>query len=623
MTNVKHTYFAPDDAPTGGAPIQETAAPQPVPQPAPAAVPYVPAPVPPRSKTRPVNGRDRLFFFLTLVGSILTIRATLFDGFGVGFAVAVPLFLLMGLVYVFKRTAKGKFFYGLTAVLLLAVGVSFAFHDSVLVKLCAVLWMGLLFLLCGNGLSASLKPDDGGALLLVDTLRTGVVNIFGHLGLPFASFRAARKEDGRKSGPLLTGLLVAVPLLCVLLPLLSSADAAFKTITDAVFGDVAKVVISVLAGLVVFLFLFSYLFASRKGEASALAPLKPVQGKAAATAVNAFLGAVSFVYLVYLFSQLAYVSAAFKFLLPPEFSAADFARQGFFQMAIIALLNLAVLLTVCAVSQKNEKGRVPASTRALLTFICLFTEFCIAAALLRMAKYIGLYGLTYLRVLTAVFMALLALLFVLFIVRLFVPKFGYVRPAIVLCTLVLLAVSFIDLGSVIAEYNYKEYKAGNISVDMTQMANLATGAEPVLIQMALDKDEPYSLQAAAILVERYEYSADVPVSIFNDNVEPDGLFYLEDSEAELSAIYDGLQTTLPKQRAKAAMRDFLKAYPDLVPERFYEEYNDSVNCERGYDPERKHGPIALTVTEDDNGNENVSSATSFAEWYAQAHGTEQ
>ncbi|MBQ3888336.1 MAG: hypothetical protein II738_01190, partial [Clostridia bacterium] len=182
---MKHTYFAPDDAPTGGAPMQETAAPQPVPQPAPqpvpqpapASVPYAPQPLPTRPKTRPVNGRDRLFFFLTLVGSVLTIRATLFDGFGVGFAVAVPLFLLLGLIYVFKRTAKGKFFYGLTAVLLLAVGVSFAFHDSVLVKLCAVLWMGLLFLLCGNGLSASLKPDDGGALLLVDTLRTGVVNI--------------------------------------------------------------------------------------------------------------------------------------------------------------------------------------------------------------------------------------------------------------------------------------------------------------------------------------------------------------------------------------------------------------------------------------------------------------
>ena len=176
-----------------------------------------------------------------------------------------------------------------------------------------------------------------------------------------------------------------------------------------------------------------------------------------------------------------------------------------------------------------------------------------------MLKYISLYGLTHLRVLTSVFMLMLGLIFVVLLFRLFTPKIKYVKAIVIICTVALLCVSVVDTKTVIAEYNYKQYKERKIDIDVEQIGSLGVSGIPTLIKLVECDDEEVASAAEDELYEAY-------VSVY----ERYGLPY-DSSERKIVPVKnDFYEKNLSWIKAKEVLDEYTKSNPQVYEQFFYD-----------------------------------------------------
>ena len=153
------------------------------------------------------------------------------------------------------------------------------------------------------------------------------------------------------------GILLAIPVLMVVIPLLISSDVAFAGFIKSLFENITLTVFKIIVGLIITPFVIAYCFALKNSERKEYTPSK--FGGIDNTIVISFLSAISICYLTYLFSQLAYFFSAFKGFLPEgyEFNVSTYARRGFFEMSAIAAINFLVIFGSLLLSKK-KKGKM-------------------------------------------------------------------------------------------------------------------------------------------------------------------------------------------------------------------------------------------------------------------------
>ena len=116
------------------------------------------------------------------------------------------------------------------------------------------------------------------------------------------------------------------------------------------------------------------------------------------------MSAVALLYLFFSGIQVIYLFLG-KGSLPEGVTYSSYARQGFFQLLFVAVMNLVMVLMNLKFFKRSR------FLNGVLTVICGCTYVMIASAAYRMALYVGEYHLTYLRVLVLWFLLLLAWLF--------------------------------------------------------------------------------------------------------------------------------------------------------------------------------------------------------------------
>ncbi len=225
-----------------------------------------------------------------------------------------------------------------------------------------------------------------------------------------------------------------------------------------------------------------------------------------ALTVNTVLCMVCLVYLVYLFSQLAYFSGGLAGILPEEFTMAEYARRGFFEMSWLSAMNLGL---ICFAIWLIREEKLPRLTKITGAFLALITLFLIVTASAKMFLYISSYGLTWSRVTTEVFMLWLALTTILVAVRLFLPKFGYMK-AVVLTAMVLGTLVFwVDVEVLVVNYNVNAYRSGKLeTVDVSYLNTMGAAAVPRLLELAEDDDPEIAQQAREFLDRENRYTMD-------------------------------------------------------------------------------------------------------------------
>ena len=212
-------------------------------------------------------------------------------------------------------------------------------------------------------------------------------------------------------------------------------------------------------------------------------------------ALNALFGLFVGVQLAVLFGGDGYV------LRTAGLTYAEYAREGFAQLVVVAVLTLAVIAGALRWARTDgaRQGRL---LRALLAVLCVLTLVVLASALHRLGLYEEAYGFTRTRLAVHALLLFVAALFVLVIAALAAGSRDWLgRATVSLAAVGALAFWVSDPDRRIAAHNVERWQAtGRIDVDY--LSRLSADAVPVLTRL------PPALRDRALRVQRGRLARD-------------------------------------------------------------------------------------------------------------------
>ena len=342
----------------------------------------------------------------------------------------------------------------------LALGVSFAIGSNLYFRLWNFLALLLLLPLHALSLSGCCHLPWWRIGMLGERFLLLIWGLFSHLGAAWAALVPPKEHRSRRLGAAAAGMVMALVLVVILVPVLSSADALFAAATASLRTFVSSHLSETLWKLVLALaalpFIFSLLYAL--GHPT---PLKAAQSKAVSAdplAPALVLAALDALYLAFLGVQSAGLFGGAEYLASRGLSYAQWARSGFFQMTGVTVVNLSVLLAALAVSRRG--GRVWTAVRALGAVLILESFLLLASAAWRMGLYIGAYGLSFKRFLTGWGMVMMALFFLCALWKLRRPERYFLRRAVPIALCGWLVLNCIPVDYLVAKDQVDRYLDG-------------------------------------------------------------------------------------------------------------------------------------------------------------------
>ena len=330
-------------------------------------------------------------------------------------------------------------------------------------------------------------------ILLLDYARALCVLPFCALnGLFGALFMGKAKGSGKWIGRILLGVILScVPTFIV--GALLEYDSGFTNLIKEIFsikiGDLFTHLFHLLLAIPMGIAIFSVYVSSADGlgeefvtETSLAETRRSVRVLSSVTVLTAVLPLV-FVYVVFFISQWKYYVSGFTGVLPEDFSYAEYAREGFFQLCIVSVINFIIILAAAFFIRRKDE-RSPVILKLITTVLSVFTLILISTAISKMVLYINRFGLTRLRVYSTWFMILLAVLFVLAAVSMYVKRFKPVLASVLVCLAFFSVLALSCPDTLIAEYNVDRYLDGTLeTVDIEAMYELGDAAVPAMIRL--------------------------------------------------------------------------------------------------------------------------------------------
>ena len=446
-----------------------------------------------------LNGKDMAFSLCTVAVCVFTCVCGLFGGMALGYLLSVVAFFVLFWIY-FSKSGKVSLFSVMSALLVLGMGAVFLCTTNDSVRFFAGVLGFLLGLLCFDSLR------NGKAVGNHQTLGRfyAAVSSLDNLDVAVKSLFSNENGDKKTVGKVLVGMLCSLPVLFVVVPLLISSDNAFQGLMDSLFSNALTTILKVALGIMLAVPVMAYGFSLKYGRTATLkrsgfAGIESVY-------VVSFLSVISLCYLLYLFSQLAYFFSAFRGFLPQaQITVSQYARKGFFEMCVIAVINLLLVLGAFLLVKKKE-GKVGGAVKVATTFIAGFTLVIIATAISKMVLYIGSFGMTVLRLTTSAFMVFLAVVFISIVLRIYVRRVNVVKTALFTAGLVLLVLGVGNVNRICARYNYEAYMNCQLTtVDVQAMYELGDEGIPYVAKLTYCVDEVVSIPAKDCLAEAYLY----------------------------------------------------------------------------------------------------------------------
>lgn len=500
----------------------------------------VPQPIPIKP-SREYKGYECVYAWLCLFAGYLfcktfPVRQNPFGGF------VLILFLFIASTVILK--IKGSKFRTLPIIAAIsAVVVSSALILSVNRVICffaytyaIVIYCYYIYTVTGNSIKKGFTD-----FIAIDFIKALIVMPFESFGHIFkALFSGKAKKGGKFVVKIIIGIAVAVIPTVLILGLLSY-DENFSDLMFNIFDfdglDIFSNIVSIIFGIPVGMYLFGGFVSSSDNkcsthmtEESCSSSYQKMKIAPAVTIIAAVLP-ILFIYVVFFISQWSYYVSGFTGVLPESFSYAEYAREGFFQLCIVSVINLLIIIAVITFMKRNSKG-ASALLKVISIIFSVFTLVLISTAIAKLVMYINCYGLTPKRVHAAWFMVVLAVIFILIAIKQFVKKFNVVAISIAVTVIMFALISIPNTDGFIAKYNVDRYLDGTLAtVDIDAMRELGDAAVPQMVRL-------------------YEYMDGQPMSPDKWTVEQ-YIVDLKESFAEKDR--DIFEFTIPYQRAKESL----------------------------------------------------------------------
>lgn len=321
-----------------------------------------------------------------------------------------------------------------------------------------------------------------------------------------ATYIRPKNIPAKKIKSILFGVFFAVLFLSIVLPLLASADMVFDQMIRRVFSPewnlfsgswIRYLLFTVVSALLFYGMVCSF---SHDHEWKVM-PSK----KKEATSVIVMNGIIAAVYLLFCGIQVIYLFGKRFFELPEEITYAGYAREGFFQLLFVAVINT-VMVLVCI--KKVEENQI---LKGILSIISACTFIMIASAAYRMVLYVSVYHLTFLRVLVLWFLAVLMIAMAGISYAIFHSKFHAERFLIYTILSSYLVFSFLRPDYLIASYNISHMDQIE-EEDLDYLLSLSADATPAICNITagqLGYDGEDALHSSGKYQKLMRYYADI------------------------------------------------------------------------------------------------------------------
>ncbi len=435
--------------------------------------PYRPQYTPVSPVTPPVKKSERFDFtaFEKGFALIALVLGYLFNRFlfggvapGLGALIFFEVALVLGIVYLVKQGIRFNGTSVAYAAFIACFPVSFIFSDNSVIKGFGALFLVVFYMYWMYSASAQLNMCRQG--FLGDAVRSTFVNPFKNfISLPVAIFKPAKNAKSKVLRYVLVGLLVTIPFTAVIAALLLSSDEAFRNLIgiDNVAEKIGEFIGRFILAVPVAMIIFSVLITSiRDKEAVKAKNSHRKEGRLNHIVfVTAFVPVI-LVYAMFFVSQFAYFTSAFQNILPEEFTYAEYARQGFFELCAVVAINILMVVLTMLLCKKKENGHYSVGVKLMVCVLCLCSLVLVAISVAKMVMYTSAYGFTHKRIYTLWLTAFMFFVVLILFLKILAPKYRFWSASFGVFIIMFFVLSCFPVDTMIAKYNVQWYKEGKI-----------------------------------------------------------------------------------------------------------------------------------------------------------------
>ena len=265
----------------------------------------------------------------------------------------------------------------------------------------------------------------------------------------FARFAVASRQRS-KVREIGIALLISIPLLLTIIPLLVGADQIVQYEVLNVFRDFnpMALILHIMFIVLPWPLLFSLLISIDTEPTST-----PPKQRFSLSSITAFvvLAVTLMVYALFCAVQVRFLFAGLltdgSIALPDGLTYSEYARSGFFQLLAVTAINVTLFGLAITLAPRTRTLNIT------LVALLALTAIILTSAALRLGLYINAYGLTWLRYLSASFIALLATVILLCLIRLKTQRLPLTATVAILFIVWYVALGFSSPNRICEIYN--------------------------------------------------------------------------------------------------------------------------------------------------------------------------
>lgn len=221
-----------------------------------------------------------------------------------------------------------------------------------------------------------------------------------------------RKINTSKIANICIGCIIGIPIAFIILSLLTSADQYFNSFIDTLLAFLhnSEKWDTILNNLLKILFYFIIIFniyrnasKSKKEKQNNEIKTKDVNE----TIIKTILLIINMVFILFLISEISKLTINFLEL-PTEYTYASYAREGFFQLLFVTVINFVIITYVLYYTNTLDKSK---NIKRHLLVLIIFSIILIFNSYYRMFLYMYEYGFTILRLQVILFLLMEFILF--------------------------------------------------------------------------------------------------------------------------------------------------------------------------------------------------------------------
>ena len=269
--------------------------------------------------------------------------------------------------------------------------------------------------------SNTLLEGRTGRLFPLDCLYGAVIFPFGRFFLRIrvlvAILRDWTKTKKRTSVWAIVAIVVAILLFILSASLLSAADVQFGRLTERFLRTFDQIDVGIFIKFLLSLPVGAYLYGLVVGTNRVTPEAQKAKGQGVLNAFDqlrkvpamvwvVLLAGFAILYGVFFGIQGSYLFGAFTRTLPDDFTVAEYARQGFFELCKVMALNF--LLLWLALSSADVSVKVSRTLRVMATIVLAESLLLAVTAGSKLWLYIDCFGFTPLRLQSAWLICVLA-----------------------------------------------------------------------------------------------------------------------------------------------------------------------------------------------------------------------